>query len=266
MDFGKFEIIWIESCAYPRGTVVEKHEHTFFHFIYVDDGIGEITIEGKDYAMTEGNIYMLPPGIEHMFLNKNNALLKSLEIKFQINDKETETLINELPLIMNAKEYYVKSQLLSIYKESIASEYLSDEVISHKFQLMLTYLFRCYRDYINESAGGDGLKNCPSEIDKTIRYINENYGEKISLEELADVAGFEKNYFLRKFKKTKKCTPMAFLRKIRIEKAKELLCFSDMSVSQIAYMTGFETVHHFSNVFLKNTGTRPREYREANKL
>ena len=266
MDLSKFEIIWIESCAYPRGTVVEKHEHTFFHFIYVDDGIGEITIEGKDYAMTEGNIYMLPPGIEHMFLNKNNALLKSLEIKFQINDKETEKLINELPLIMNVKEYYVKSQLLSIYKELTASEYLSDEVISHKFQLMLTYLFRCHRDYQTESEDDVFSKNCPPEIDKVIGCIREKYGEKLTLEQLSEIAGFEKNYFLRKFKKTKKCTPMAYLRKIRIEKAKELLCFSDMSVSQIAYMTGFETVHHFSNVFLKNTGTRPKEYREANKL
>lgn len=265
MDFGNFEILYVGSSAYPCGTLIKKHEHTFFHFLYVEDGVGDAVIDEQDYSLTKGNIYLFSPGVSHMFYNSSEKLFKICEIKFKLNDPEAEKLISELPLVMHIGNSSVRTQLLSIYEENLLKENLFNEIIGHKFQLMLTYLLREHQNLKKNPTVDGEVEKCPPEINRVLKFICENYGQKISLEQLADIAGYEKNYFLRKFKKIKNCTPIVFLRTVRLEKAKELLSSSDLTVSQVASMIGFETVHHFSNFFLKYAGMRPMTYREENK-
>ena len=143
---------------------------------------------------------------------------------------------------------------------------MSLEIINLNFQLLIAYLLRCYDD-IRENLDCDkNSENFSSEIDAVISYIYENLAEDMSLDELARIAGFEKNYFLRKLKKRTKQTPMNFIKEKRIEKAKELLLYSDMNISQIAIATGFKTIHYFSKVFYETTGARPLNYRNENKI
>ena len=262
MDLGRFNIIWIEKCTYPCESRVGKHKHNFFHFIYVDEGVGGISIREEDYTMKQGNIYLVPPYTDHGFFNKSESPLKIIEIKFSLDDAEADERIGKLPFCMEVKNYHIKSLLLSIYREIHKKRPLFNEIISFRFQLMLTYLLRCYQVSQGLTNSDGNENNYPPEIRRVLNYIDENLEKDISLEMLADIAGFEKNYFLRKFKKLTNRTPKVFLRETRIKKAKELLYCSDMNISQIADVTGFKTVHYFSNVFLKSTGTRPIDYRE----
>lgn len=264
MDFSKFHIIWIESCTYPGKTGINKHKHGFFHFLYTDSGTADATIGENCHTMTPGNLYLVSPETEHSFFNNESSMLKTLEIKFSVEDTETEKMLKELPFCMNVKNYPVKSSLLTIYKESLKKQPMFQEVSEYQFRLLLTYLMRCFQDSQNNIVIEETVQSCSPEIHKVLSFINENLGEEISLEKLADIAGFEKNYFLRKFKRLTHQTPMMFLKEARIEKAKELLCYSDMNISQIAVATGFQTIHYFSNTFLKSTGMRPLEYREEN--
>ena len=69
------------------------------------------------------------------------------------------------------------------------------------------------------------------------------------------------------YKKTKSLTgksPMDLLRELRMVRARELVATGSYTISQIAFMTGFNDAHYFSNVFKKETGKSPSEYRESN--
>lgn len=261
MDLSNFNIIWIESCEYLSEIEIPKHSHEFFHFIYVAEGMGDITIGEKRHSMSAGNIYLVPSFTNHAFFNRDKTPLKTLEIKFTMNNSEAEETIKNLPFRMSVKNYPVKSILLTIFQETFKRRTMSEEIIKLNFQLLIVYLLRCHDD-IQENLNCDkSSENFSSEIDMVISYIYENLAEDMSLDDLAGIAGFEKNYFLRKFKKRTKQTPMAFIRDKRIEKAKELLLYSDMNISQIAIVAGFKTIHYFSKVFYENTGVRPLNYR-----
>lgn len=262
MDLGRFNIIWLEKCTYPGGARIGEHRHSFFHFLYVDEGVGDITIGSEHYTMRQGNIYPVPPQTNHGFFNKNKNPLKVIEIKFSLAEPEATAQISKLPFCMEAKDYHTRSLLLSMYRELHAKRPWFEEIISFRFQLMLTYLLRCHQMSQNQPDLENYSDHYPPEIKRVLNYIDENLEKDISLEVLANIACFEKNYFLRKFKKATNRTPKAFLSEARIKKAKELLHCSDMNISQIADATGFKTVHYFSNVFLKFTGKRPIEYRE----
>ena len=264
MDFSNFDIIWVESCTYQRETGISKHRHAFFHFLYVDSGSGEITIGENRYTMDAGSIYLVPPFVDHAFFNVAKTDLKTLEIKFSLNSGETVGAIEKLPACINVKSSPVKAILRTIIKEHDKRQPLSAKVISLNFQLLLTYLQR-FGENMDGTEESDRKKLSP-EIEKAVNYICEHLTEELNLEMLANIVGFEKNYFLRKFKKQTNRTPIEYIREKRLEKAKELLRYSDMNISQVALATGFKSVHYFSKVFLKHIGKGPMSYKDANKI
>ena len=264
MDFSSFDIIWVEGCSYLSGAGVPKHKHAFFHFIYVDSGEGKIVIDKVKYSMLPANIYLIPPFIRHEFINNCKNPLKTFEIKFSLNSEDG--IIKELPYCMNVKNYPIKAVLQTILKEASDKMPMFRNVINSNFQLLLSYLMRCNEEYGDNAVCDNKKKESFPEIDKVIDYIYENLANEITLDNLAEIAGFEKNYFTRKFKRQTNCTPIIFVREKRIEKAKELLRYSDMNISQIALATGFKTVHYLSEVFMECMGERPSEYRDKNKV
>lgn len=260
MQTDKFDIIWVEICNYPIASGIQSHNHDFFHFIYVDSGNGEITLDGVAYPMTPGAVFPIPPGREHGFCNSANEPLVTFEIKFSLGDKEWERELLSFPLSMEAGDSPARTSLLSLYRELHKKKTFSSDIISLEFRLFLAYLKRC-SESMRESLTPEGESRLSPEIERVRSYIRENFAEEITLEVLSEIAGFEKNYFLRKFKKQMGVTPMDYILAKRMEKAKELLRFSDMNITQIAYATGFKSVHYFSKVFFDNMKVRPSDWR-----
>lgn len=94
-----------------------------------------------------------------------------------------------------------------------------------------------------------------------LQFIEANYGQDVSLADLAAVAGMSTFHFAREFKKTTRITPHQYLLKLRIERAKTLLSQSEMPLIDVGAQTGFSHQSHFTRLFRKLTGTTPQSYR-----
>lgn len=93
-------------------------------------------------------------------------------------------------------------------------------------------------------------------------YMNQHYKEKLTIEELAQMAGLSKNYFISSFKKYMGEPPHTYLMKLRISYAKLLLEFSEETITEIAEQCGFQKANTFSTTFKKATGMSPMEYKK----
>ncbi len=113
------------------------------------------------------------------------------------------------------------------------------------------------------------LKNIGNEhqpIQQIRDYLNDNYAENISLEELARIAKFSPFYLNRAFRKQIGIPPHAYQTQVRIQKAKALL-ISNLSISQVAVKTGFSSQSHFGWHFKRVMGVTPKQYvKESNIL
>lgn len=96
-------------------------------------------------------------------------------------------------------------------------------------------------------------------------YIEKNYFQDISLNDIASYLNLHPNYFSSVFKKSSGLTCMEYLRKIRIEKACSLIAHTNLKLHEVATKVGYHDNLHFNRAFHKETGLPPSEYRKLHK-
>ncbi len=101
-------------------------------------------------------------------------------------------------------------------------------------------------------------------IENAKKYISENFSSDISLDDVSRIVNISPYYFSKLFKEATGENFIEYLTNIRIEKAKDLLLNSDMSMKEICAMCGYQDPNYFSRTFKKNVGFTPTEFKEKN--
>lgn len=105
----------------------------------------------------------------------------------------------------------------------------------------------------------------PRALTRIREYIEERLEENIELETLAGIAGLSKWHFARAFKQSVGTPPHFYLIQRRLQRAKELLAETDLSLAQIALRIGFSDQSHFSRRFRMFVGMTPRSFRRSKR-
>jgi AraC family transcriptional regulator len=98
-------------------------------------------------------------------------------------------------------------------------------------------------------------------VGNVIDSIHENYGEELCIDDLARTAMYSKFHFTRIFQRVTGLTPGRFLSAVRLQKAKQLLTSTSLTVTDISHMVGYTSVGTFSSRFAHSVGVPPRTYR-----
>jgi two-component system response regulator YesN len=118
-----------------------------------------------------------------------------------------------------------------------------------------------------EAAVRDVANNKESQsnniIDKAKSYINANFQKEISLDDVSREVDISPYYFSKIFKEETGENFIEYVTAIRIEKAKELLEQSNLSMKEICAQIGYADPNYFSRTFKKNVGLTPTEYKEG---
>ena len=92
-------------------------------------------------------------------------------------------------------------------------------------------------------------------------FIDECCDLPLDLEQIASQASFSRYHFLRLFRNTFDQTPHQYLVQRRIERAKTLLAAGDLSITEVCFTVGFQSLGSFSALFHRRAGYPPKEYR-----
>lgn len=93
--------------------------------------------------------------------------------------------------------------------------------------------------------------------------IDRDYAEALDLDAMAREAGYSKYHFARTFAMAYGETPRAYLTRRRVERAKNLLRTANLSVTEVCFLVGFESLGSFSSLFRRLVGQSPSAYRES---
>jgi len=120
-----------------------------------------------------------------------------------------------------------------------------------------------YRLLSSEPTTGADSRDTAAAINRIIDYVNENFAEPISVADVAARANMSEGSFSRYFSKAADSTFTAFVNRVRIHKACQMLMHSDRQVSSICYAVGFNNVANFNRRFREVKGVTPSEFRRT---
>ena len=102
-------------------------------------------------------------------------------------------------------------------------------------------------------------------VDKILRYVDAHYGERIKLDDFAELLHINKYYICRIFRQHTGKTLSDYMNLVRIQKATELLISTSQSITEIAFVTGFQDINFFSRMFKRIMGISPTELRKRHR-
>lgn len=168
--------------------------------------------------------------------------------------------------VIATHNYYGFSHLISLCF-SFLSKLDEENAISFE-QADLSDIFHI-RQFIVRSAArlyADKNPNLPYEIKEAIRYIAKHYHEEsLSIQEIADAISLSATHLSRVFKTATGDTIWDYLTKLRIQKACHILRTTNAKIYEVAEMTGYTSPQYFSQVFQKQMGVKPLDYRKRER-
>lgn len=174
--------------------------------------------------------------------------------------------LNLTDLSLDNPIYNDKSTYL---RESMLNEMLY--IVQHPKETpfhLIGHLF-LFWDYFTRSSKSKRLfetsKMSDYYIKEAINFIEQNFQNDISIEEIAEVCGINRSYLGKIFKKSVGKSPQEFLMNYRMVKATELLKLTDLSIADIGKAVSYENQLHFSRAFKTILGISPRHWRKQNK-
>lgn len=148
-------------------------------------------------------------------------------------------------------------------------DYLLKPVSQNDIHLMLTRLQKDlelekgdYQSYFSETY----VHTAPAEIAGLLHeFINTHYQSPLNLNLIAQTMHYSQGYLSKVFLREYHCTPIKYLNQVRFQKACYLLLHNpELTINQIAELTGYEDQGYFSKTFKKNMGLSPLQYRKNN--
>ncbi len=116
--------------------------------------------------------------------------------------------------------------------------------------------------YSEQIPEKDSSQTASGRMKNAITYIREHYGEPLRLETLAALVDLSPNHFCRSFKSVTGATPFEYILSYRLSKSRYALRATEMSVTEVAMVCGFNDASHFIRLFRKAFGITPKQYRK----
>ena len=262
-------------CTIPLDfKIVPTHWHDEMELIYVKKGSGIITVDFEEYRLEAPALIIILPGQLHSIKQLEKDRMEYENIIF-----DPHMLISQKSDMTN--EYFFKPLLAgkiaipsvinpdnSNYAEIITPIDACDSINATKpagYQLYIkSMLFQFF--YILDSKCRDfeakaGNRSNLEKMKTVLKYVENNYADKITIAEIAKLVNFSESHFMRYFKETIGTSFIDYLKDYRLTMAARLLKSSDSQILNIAIDVGFDNLSYFNRSFKAKYGVTPRQYR-----
>ena len=130
-------------------------------------------------------------------------------------------------------------------------------ISGNREQVFLLY----YKDFFEQICSDVQFISPPEEVGEFLLHLLKNHHDPLTVGDVVTYVGFSKSYFSAYFKKTLGFSVNAFILRCKLEEGKELLQYTNKSISTISTFLCFSSQSHFQTAFKKQFGMTPNECR-----
>ena len=252
-----------------------EHTHSHPEMCIVFSGSADHTVNGKKYRITAGDVFVINRKTAHAFSNVKklyniNIYLRDFSIfrNFGISSLSgygnlysprggsDSSFISRLHL--NSEELdFCRLLCVQIVNDFGIKENNNKNIVSSYMNCLTAFLSRAYeKDYMSRLSRYE-------PVFPAMQFIEENFTNNITLSDISDKCSLSARHLCRLFTEYYGISPTEKIIDLRIEKARQLLKNTDMSITRIAEKCGYSDSSFFSKQFKKRSGYSPSFYRKA---
>lgn len=236
-------------------TTSNKSGRLDYYLLYVVSGKLTVMLPEGYTVCESGSFIFFPPKTEYAYTHKSGDILKYLWVHFTGCDVE-EIMQNygfkTYPSINRIKcDGAIDARFNNLFEGFARQDRFRDRELSLLLERLLISMARRLSD--------GGMKD--NQLRRSIAYVNSRYNTEIKIPELASMENLSVSRYNALFRKIMNCSPTEYITRMRISSARELLFGTDLSISKISLLVGYQDPHFFSRIFKSSTGLSPTEFR-----
>lgn len=245
-----------------------EHFHRKIELIYLLYGKLTVLLKNEKFEMGKGDIILINTGKKHALFSAGDVLVCQVYIDYgMITEEMNRYFVNFWcnSLVGMDEEYhklrYILNLLVKEYKSSHGRDTFLIESMKYSLLECLTRNFaiegvRAKKEEIYEDE----------RVEKMLRYVDENFRENVSLNQISSDLYMSESYASRLFKKIAGINFQDYVIGVRLRCASEELLYSKKSVTEISELCGFSNPSAFNKLFKKEFKCTPTSYREKYKI
>ncbi|AMQ05937.1 AraC family transcriptional regulator [Sporosarcina psychrophila] len=264
-NHASLKVIEVKRIELPIGEQLHTSQLSASTLIYTIQGRGRLLLDGEEQHLENGYVCHAGKG----------AVLTITDIAdhlsyYMIQYKATLPLPccqDLLQLMDHTEPFEIQYGFAALHAASLLiilarmeQEWSQPEAMAKLQVKSLFYQFVC--ELMRELQHGRLNHASPDTVLQATRYMDENYAEPITVDTLAALLNCSSRAMQRMFKKRLSLGPIDYLLQVRMDKARELLCRTNIGLKDISLAIGYVDSYYFSRLFKRHTGVSPSTYRE----
>ncbi len=245
----------------------KPHQHSFFELCYVFSGEGQYIDNGNKIYITKDQLFLSRPYVKHQILS--NTGLDIIFVGFEVDRKNTSREIcdyfsqlenTDKFMINNAEPSPVMkiwTSLMTLVNEPYFQFNESLNGLCTAFFMSLIEQFSNHKRKVSRKSNNIATYL----VYQAKLYIHDNLHRPLKLNDVASHIYISERHLSRVFQSELGQSFSSYVKKERVRKSGNLLTETDLTIKEIAEMTGFENVHYFSKVFSTEMGLPPGKFR-----
>jgi len=268
-------IVNIHFFEFDKNFTTADERHPFYELVFVNTGKLQIISESYTGKLSKDQLIIHRPNDSHSLRCSDETNPTVIIIGFECDTNALEVLANT-PITLNESAIKKLAEIVKEARNVFAppfnipthnmkkkkkQSYGAEQMLKILLEYFLLKLVREY--YYNENIE-ENLRP-PLSQSELVEYVDLNYRERITIEELAFLFKTNRSTLCKEFKAATGKTLVEYINEKKIGKAKKMIAESNDSFTKIAEDLHFDSIHYFTRLFKKLSGMTPTEYRAEHK-
>lgn len=238
-------------------TALQTSHRLNYMLMLVKHGRFDLTIEGRHFSAERNHLVLFDCKQPHEY----SAATDDLEFYWLLfNGAQTPALYQEILNLHNTGHIFsltdpapIQLGMTKLLTYGEMSQRAPEHTSSDTIYSMLCHLL---------SSGAPAGSDLDAIITRSLAYMDQHFDAPLSVEDVAGHISLSSSYFTKQFRACTGYSPYEYLTLRRIDRAKELLLTSGMTVKQVAFETGYNSEENFIRAFKKKVGLSPSSFRQ----
>ncbi|GAB6168843.1 hypothetical protein JCM1393_13030 [Clostridium carnis] len=235
--------------------------HNLYELTFVDNGTLNTSIDNVDYTLNPSDLIVYGKNQFHTQSVNNDSSCSYLTVMFDMECGDDSLICN--------KVFHCRKELYKVIRTfaqniSLTIPYSENLILSNFHEIIIRLFQYDYLDADDSKLPTESQQHFQDELlDKILDYIDKMICEPITITDLCSKFSVSRSSLQTLFKNNLNTSPKKYINELKLAKSKQLIKENKYTISEIAFMLGFNSIHYFSRAFTQHYEISPSEYAQT---